>query len=69
MAEIIKREVIKIRNGGLASLCKKNNTNIAEVARKTRITEQLLRLFNKGERTLKWEDWEKVINYLDSLQK
>lgn len=69
MAEIIKKEVIKVPNGQLLKLCRKYNTSISELSRETKIKDITLRKFNTGERTLSWDRWEKITNYLDTLKK
>lgn len=68
MAEIIRKEVIKLRNGELKRLCKKKNTNINSLAKETGLKEPTLRLFDHGKRPLTWERWEIITKYLDKLK-
>ena len=64
MAEIIKKEIIKIRNGDLSRMCKKHKTSIPKVAEELNLNMDLLYKFNKGERTLRYTTWEKILKHL-----
>ena len=66
MAKIIKREYIEIANGTLSRLCKKHKIkDIAELGRKINLNGDILRRFNNGKYTMRFETWEKICNYLD----
>ena len=64
MAEIIKKEVIKIKNGDLTKLCKNYGTTINKLCKELKLNPDLLYKFDRGEKTIKWEVWEKLTNNL-----
>ena len=68
MPEIIKKEITRIRKGGLKSLCHKRGVSIAELARKTKISEAALHRFDKGKRSMPFEKWTEIMKYLDTLK-
>lgn len=67
MAEIIKKESIKVKNGNLDRLCKNHNTTIYGIAKDLNLNPDLLGKFNRGERTLKWKTWELINNHLQKI--
>lgn len=69
MAEIIKKEKIKVPNGTMAKLCKKAGISIYELSKRTYVPEATLHMFNKGKRTMAWKTWILVCDYLDTIKK
>ncbi|MEA3272247.1 MAG: hypothetical protein U9P90_01100 [Patescibacteria group bacterium] len=69
MAEIIKKEKLKVRNGNLKRLCRRYKTSIAKISKALKINVDHLRRFDRGERKLSWEKWDKICKHLDKLKK
>ena len=60
MAEIIKKEIIKINNGDLKRMCIRKNVSIPTVAAFVSVSDDLLYRFDRGERTISLDLWEKI---------
>jgi len=70
MASIIKKE-IRVPEGTLTKMCKeyekrtKKDMNIGVFSRKLIINDDTMRRFDKGQRSIKFETWEKICNFFE----
>lgn len=69
MATIIRKELIKIKNGDLNKLCRKNKETINNIAKTLNLNSDHLYKFDRGEKTIQFKVWQKITNHLEDVCK